>query len=214
MTTDDFLYCQTPGSWVAAVNDNLDILLIDHANCEKKAASTALNLMYRYVDKPEMLLQLSKLAREELRHFEQVVSLLNARGIEYANVSSARYAGELRKGVRTHEPARLVDMMVVSAIVEARSCERFERVIPVLDNELADFYSSLLKSEARHFRIYLEFAEQYAERAADTRAIDLDARIAFFLAEDQRLVESLDPDFRFHSGVPEVTMVGESAAVG
>jgi tRNA-(ms[2]io[6]A)-hydroxylase len=214
MTTDDFLYCQTPGSWVAAVNDNLDILLIDHANCEKKAASTALNLMYRYVDKPEMLLQLSKLAREELRHFEQVVSLLNARGIEYANVSSARYAGELRKGVRTHEPARLVDMMVVSAIVEARSCERFERVIPVLDNELADFYSSLLKSEARHFKIYLEFAEQYAERAADTRAIDLDARIAFFLAEDQRLVESLDPDFRFHSGVPEVTMVGESAAVG
>jgi tRNA-(ms[2]io[6]A)-hydroxylase len=214
MTTDDFLYCQTPGSWVAAVNDNLDILLIDHANCEKKAASTALNLMYRYVDKPEMLLQLSKLAREELRHFEQVVSLLNARGIEYANVSSARYAGELRKGVRSHEPARLVDMMVVSAIVEARSCERFERVIPVLDNELADFYSSLLKSEARHFKIYLEFAEQYAERAADTRAIDLDARIAFFLAEDQRLVESLDPDFRFHSGVPEVTMVGESAAVG
>jgi tRNA-(ms[2]io[6]A)-hydroxylase len=213
MTIDDFLYCQTPGSWVAAVNDNLDILLIDHANCEKKAASTALNLMYRYVDKPEMLLQLSKLAREELRHFEQVVGLLNARGIEYANVSSARYAGEMRKGVRTHEPARLVDMMVVSAIVEARSCERFERVIPVLDNELADFYGSLLKSEARHFSIYLEYAEQYAERATDTRAIDLDARIAFFLAEDQRLVESPDPDFRFHSGVPEATMVGGSAAV-
>jgi len=213
MTIDDFLYCQTPGSWVAAVNDNLDILLIDHANCEKKAASTALNLMYRYVDKPEMLLQLSKLAREELRHFEQVVGLLNARGIEYANVSSARYAGEMRKGVRTHEPARLVDMMVVSAIVEARSCERFERVIPVLDNELADFYGSLLKSEARHFSIYLEYAEQYAERATDTRAIDLDARIAFFLAEDQRLVESPDPDFRFHSGVPEATMVGGLAAV-
>ncbi|MFT4720957.1 MAG: tRNA-(ms[2]io[6]A)-hydroxylase [Candidatus Azotimanducaceae bacterium] len=214
MTIDDFLYCQTPHGWVAAVNDNLDILLIDHANCEKKAASTALNLMYRYVDKPEMLLQLSKLAREELRHFEQVVGLLNARGIEYANVSSARYAGEMRKGVRTHEPARLVDMMVVSAIVEARSCERFERVIPVLDNELADFYGSLLKSEARHFGIYLEFAEQYAERAADTRAIDLDARIAFFLAEDQRLVESSDPDFRFHSGVPEASMVGDSGAVG
>jgi tRNA-(ms[2]io[6]A)-hydroxylase len=145
MTIDDFLLCQTPQSWVAAVIDNVDILLIDHANCEKKAASTALNLMYRYVDKPEMLLQLSKLAREELRHFEQVVGLLNARSIEYVNVSSARYAGELRKGVRTHEPARLVDMMVVSAIVEARSCERFERVIPVLDSQLADFYGSSLR---------------------------------------------------------------------
>lgn len=215
MTIDDFLLCQTPPDWVAAVNDNLDILLIDHANCEKKAASTALNLMYRYVDKPEMLLQLSKLAREELRHFEQVVGLLNARGIDYANVSSARYAGEMRKGVRTHEPARLVDMMVVSAIVEARSCERFERVIPVLDSQLADFYGSLLKSEARHFKIYLDFAEEYAASAANTPAIDLDARIAFFLAEDQRLVESPDPDFRFHSGVPEASiMSGSLAAVG
>ncbi|MFT4633543.1 MAG: tRNA-(ms[2]io[6]A)-hydroxylase [Candidatus Pseudothioglobus sp.] len=212
MTIDDFLYCQTPQSWVAAVNDNLDVLLIDHANCEKKAASTALNLMYRYVDKPEMLLQFSKLAREELRHFEQVVGLLNARGIEYSNVSSARYAGELRKGVRTHEPARLVDMMVVSAIVEARSCERFERVIPVLDNQLADFYGSLLKSEARHFKIYLDFAEEYAEGAAETGAIDLDARIAFFLAEDQRLVESPDADFRFHSGVPEASLASSSLA--
>ena len=212
MTIDDFLYCQTPQSWVAAVDDNLDVLLIDHANCEKKAASTALNLMYRYVDKPEMLLQFSKLAREELRHFEQVVGLLNARGIEYSNVSSARYAGELRKGVRTHEPARLVDMMVVSAIVEARSCERFERVIPVLDNQLADFYGSLLKSEARHFKIYLDFAEEYAEGAAETGAIDLDARIAFFLAEDQRLVESPDADFRFHSGVPEASLASSSLA--
>jgi tRNA-(ms[2]io[6]A)-hydroxylase len=212
MTIDDFLLCQTPQSWVAAVIDNVDILLIDHANCEKKAASTALNLMYRYVDKPEMLLQLSKLAREELRHFEQVVGLLNARSIEYVNVSSARYAGELRKGVRTHEPARLVDMMVVSAIVEARSCERFERVIPVLDSQLADFYGSLLKSEARHFKIYLDFAEEYAARAADTRAIDLEARIAFFLAEDQRLVESPDPDFRFHSGVPEAEIIAGSLA--
>jgi len=208
MTIDDFLYCQTPLGWVDAVNDNLDILLIDHANCEKKAASTALNLMYRYGDKPDMLLQLSKLAREELRHFEQVVGLLNVRGIEYVNVSSARYAGELRKGVRTHEPARLVDMMVVSAIVEARSGERFERVIPVLDNQLADFYGSLLKSEARHFKIYLDFAEQYTASAANPLAIDLEARIAFFLAEDQRLVESPDPDFRFHSGVPAVEAVG------
>jgi tRNA-(ms[2]io[6]A)-hydroxylase len=138
--------------------------------------------------------------------------LLNARGIEYSNVSSARYAGELRKGVRTHEPARLVDMMVVSAIVEARSCERFERVIPVLDNQLADFYGSLLKSEARHFKIYLDFAEEYAEGAAETGAIDLDARIAFFLAEDQRLVESPDADFRFHSGVPEASLASSSLA--
>ena len=202
MTIDDFLYCKTPASWVAAVNTNLDILLIDHANCEKKAASTAMNLMYRYIDKPEMLMRLSKLAREELRHFEQVVSLLNARNIPYANVPSARYAGELRKGVRTYEPARLIDILVVGAVVEARSCERFNAMIPVLDDELAAFYTSLLKSEARHFMIYLDFAKRYYQQYEAQMKEPLEDRIAFFLSEDQRLIESEDHEFRFHSGLP------------
>ena len=195
---NEFLYCSTPQAWIDAVVADLPTLLIDHANCEKKAASTALNLIFRYVDKPELSMKLSKLAREELRHFEQVLTLLQKRNIEFEHVSASRYAAELRKGVRTSEPQRLVDMMIVSAIVEARSCERFEAVIPVLDEELAQFYTSLLKSEARHFQVYLNFAKKYSPE-------DIQPRVDFFLARDRELVESEDTEFRFHSGSPVKT---------
>ena len=195
---NDFLYCRTPQAWIDAVAADLPTLLIDHANCEKKAASTALNLIFRYVDKPELSMKLSKLAREELRHFEQVLTLLQKRNIDFEHVSASRYAAELRKGVRTSEPHRLVDMMIVSAIVEARSCERFEAVIPVLDEELAQFYTSLLKSEARHFQVYLNFAKKYSPE-------DIQPRVDFFLARDRELVESEDTEFRFHSGSPVKT---------
>lgn len=195
MDINDFLLCKTPDPWVEAAPVNLPILLMDHANCEKKAASTALNLMYRYVEYPELLQQLSRLAREELRHFEQVLDVMADRGIEYEQISSARYAGELRKEVRTFEPARLIDILIVSAIVEARSCERFERLVHVLDQELADFYGSLLKSEARHFKVYLGFAETLAEGS-------IDDRVEWFLAKDRELIESQDQEFRFHSGCP------------
>lgn len=197
MNVNTFLRCQTPDSWLEKAVSELPILLIDHANCEKKAASTALNLMYRHVDQTEMILRLSKLAREELRHFEQVVAILKERNISYAQISSARYAGELRKSVRSHEPARLIDILIVSAIVEARSCERFSRLIDVLDEELAEFYASLLKSEARHFKVYLQLAEQISEGA------DIQDRIDHFLAEDERLITSPDSEFRFHSGSPQ-----------
>ena len=196
MNVNSFLKCETPDAWLTAATSNLDILLIDHANCEKKAASTALNLMYRHVDLTDMILQMSKLAREELRHFEQVVAILKERNITYAQISSSRYAGELRKTVRTHEPARLIDVLIVSAIVEARSCERFGRLIDVLDDELAEFYASLLKSEARHFRVYLDLAEQMSEGAS------IQDRVDHFLSIDEMLVTSEDPEFRFHSGVP------------
>ncbi|MFN3238837.1 MAG: tRNA-(ms[2]io[6]A)-hydroxylase [Pseudomonadales bacterium] len=195
MDINDFLLCKTPDAWIQAAQGNLPVLLMDHANCEKKAASTALNLMYRYVEYPDFLQQLSRLAREELRHFEQVLDVMSGRGIKYEQISSARYAGELRAGVRTHDPARLIDILIVSAIVEARSCERFARLVNVLDQELADFYGSLLKSEARHFRVYLDFAEQFSEDS-------IDDRVEFFLQKDKQLIESADPEFRFHSGSP------------
>ena len=196
MNMNNFLFCSTPASWLEAATQNIPILLIDHANCEKKAASTALNLMYRYVDRPELLLQLSKLAREELRHFEQVVTLIKKKNLDYNQLSSSRYAGELRKSVRTYEPARLLDMLIVSAIVEARSCERFASLAPHLENELSRFYTELLKSEERHFRIYLDLAELISG------GVSLEDRVQFFLEEDRRLVQTDDPNFRFHSGVP------------
>lgn len=196
MEIKEFLYCETPARWRAAVPDQLPVLLMDHANCEKKAASTALNLMYRYVEHPALLMQLSKLAREELRHFEQVLAIMTQRGIAYRQVSSARYAGELRALVRHGEPGRLIDLLIVSAIVEARSCERFSALIGVVDEELSEFYASLLKSESRHFRVYLDFAMALAEGAP------LDDRIALFLEKDRELIESPDDSFRFHSGIP------------
>ncbi|MFT7092104.1 MAG: tRNA-(ms[2]io[6]A)-hydroxylase [Candidatus Azotimanducaceae bacterium] len=195
MDINAFLLCKTPDAWLEAAVEQLPTLLIDHANCEKKAASTALNLMYRYVLHPELLQQLSRLAREELRHFEQVLEILQARDIQYEQISSARYAGEMRKSVRTHEPARLIDMLVVSAIVEARSCERFSRLVDVLDDELASFYGSLLKSEARHFKVYLDFAKKFAETS-------IEDRVQHFLELDRELISTPDPDFRFHSGCP------------
>jgi len=195
MNVNRFLKCETPQSWLDQVDSLLPTLLIDHANCEKKAASTALNLMYRYADKPDMMQRLSKLAREELRHFEQVLSIMRKRDIEYEHISASRYAGGLRDGVRKQEPGRLLDILLVSTIIEARSCERFEKLVPVLDNELADFYASLLKSEARHASLYWDLAQEYAVES-------IDERLDFLMDTECQLIASDDDDFRFHSGVP------------
>ncbi|WP_339615042.1 tRNA-(ms[2]io[6]A)-hydroxylase [uncultured Gilvimarinus sp.] len=191
---NDFLLCETPDSWIAGALANPDLLLLDHANCEKKAASTALNLMYRYVDDFELLNKMSRLAREELRHFEQVIAIMQSRGIAYEQISAARYAAELRKPVRTHEPARLVDTLIVGAIIEARSCERFAKLAPHLDEELQKFYLSLLKSEARHFKDYLKLAQKAAEGDS------INDRVELFLTREKRLVQEVDAEFRFHSG--------------
>ena len=192
-----FLLCATPQAWVDWALANPDILLVDHANCEKKAASTALNLMYRYVGHHRLLTRLSRLAREELRHFEQVIALMKARGVDYPQLSAARYAGQLRQGVRSHEPARLIDTLLVGAIIEARSCERFAALVPVLDEELAAFYASLLKSDSRHFMDYLKLAEELGSREEVAR------RLPVLLQAERELIESTDTEFRFHSGIPE-----------
>ena len=192
----DFLYCRSPEPWVEWALANPELLLIDHANCEKKAASTALNLMYRYVGHHALLNNLSRLAREELRHFEQVIALMKSRDVAYPQLSAARYAGELRQLVRTHEPARLVDTLLVGAIIEARSCERFAALVPVLDDELAEFYASLLKSESRHFTDYLKLAADLGSNE------EVAERLPVFLHREQELIESADVEFRFHSGVP------------
>jgi tRNA-(ms[2]io[6]A)-hydroxylase len=190
-----FLHCPTPDAWLAEALRQPALLLIDHANCEKKAASTALNLMYRYVDRFDLLNRMSRLAREELRHFEQVLAIMEKRGIAYRQISASGYAGGLRGLVRHQEPEKLVDTLIVGAFIEARSCERFARLAPLLDPELGQFYSSLLKSEGRHYRDYLSLARDAADGDISARLVDIGAREA-------RLVLQPDPDFRFHSGVP------------
>lgn len=189
----DFLPCPTPRQWLENALANQDLMLIDHAHCEKKAASTALSLMYRYVGNSELLNRMSRLAREELRHFEQVLAIMNKRGVEYCHLTPARYAAGLRKEVRSDDPGRLVDVLIVGAIIEARSCERFAALAPLLDDKLEDFYASLLKSEARHYQDYLKLAVQ-------ANGAPVDERVGEFLAIERELIETPDSEFRFHSG--------------
>jgi tRNA-(ms[2]io[6]A)-hydroxylase len=191
---ENFLPCKTPQRWLENAVDNLDLLLIDHANCEKKAASTALNLLYRYVDNFDLLNKMSRLAREEMRHFEQVIAIMKRRNIPYQQISASRYATKLRELVRPDDPHRLLDILIVGAIIEARSCERFARLAPCLDPELESFYLSLLKSEGRHYRDYLNLAEDIA------RQEEVEQRLRLFLEAEQPLIECADKEFRFHSG--------------
>lgn len=194
-TIKQFLHCETPDAWISSALENQALLLLDHANCEKKAASTAINLMFRYVGDFDMMHKMSRLAREELRHYEQVMDLMMARNIPYEQITPGRYAGELRKLARTHEPARYIDTLIIGAIIEARSCERFAKLAPYLDAELQKFYLSLLKSESRHYQDYLALARGAAEGK------DISARVEDFLILEKTLIEGSDSEFRFHSGV-------------
>lgn len=193
----DFLGCKTPQAWLDQAVQHMDLLLIDHAHCEKKAASTALNLMFRYVDKKELLFKLSQLAREELLHFEQVIEFCDKRDVQYDHLSPSRYAQGMRKHIRTFEPAKLIDTLIVGAFIEARSCERFEALAPYVDDELSRYYQFLLKSESRHFTDYLELAELYNDEDV---CGSLQERVEFFRETEKELIERSDNEVRFHSG--------------
>ena len=193
---EEFLLCRTPNAWIAQALQHPEILLIDHANCEKKAASTALNLMYRYVSNIELLNKMSRLAREELRHFEQVLAIMQRRKIPYRQISASRYAAELRKHVRPMDPEKLVDTLIVGAIIEARSCERFRVLSGYLPDEVRALYEQLERSEARHFEIYLQFAEREYDPG------EIAERLALISAREAELATAPDATLRFHSGPP------------
>ncbi len=198
----DFLRVDSPDEWFQAAPNHLPELLMDHANCEKKAASTALSMMYRYVQFPDLLKKMSSLAREELRHFEQVLELMAEQGVVYEQINSARYAQGLHQLVSKNEPRRLVDLLICGAVVEARSCERFAGLASVLPEDIGALYGSLLNSEARHFQDYLQMARRANEQAGGYE--DFAARVEEFLVVDAQLVTSDDDQFRFHSGKPAV----------
>jgi len=277
-----FLPCPTPEAWLDAAHQQLPLLLIDHANCEKKAATSTVThgfrynqraadrsdvrracagragplssnrnaaagrsaarpegaprrrqagvaaldkgwaiactlrlvlappggsgggeihgsryyLLPRYRDDLGQQCRLARLAREELLHFEQVLGLMQRRGIAYRRLSASRYAPRLHAAIRRDEPDRLIDTLIVGAIIEARSCERFARLAPLLDDELQAFYLGLLKAEARHYRDYLALAA----RAAGGQPID--ERIGQLLDLEHELIETPDGELRFHSGPP------------
>lgn len=193
-----FLAEPTPEGWVVEALKRLPALLQDHANCELKAASTALAFIYRYPERTRLAQRMSRLAREELRHFEQSRQLMHELDMSFERLSASRYAASLRKAVRPEEPERLLDMLVVAALIEARSCERFAVLVPRLPERIARFYGGLLASEARHFEVYLELARR--ECGLDRAVVD--ERVNALRAVEADLVTSADPQFRFHSGVP------------
>jgi tRNA-(ms[2]io[6]A)-hydroxylase len=194
----EFLDTPTPDAWVSEACGRIEDLLLDHANCELKAASTALGFLYRYPDRTIFAQRMSRIAREELRHFEQVRSIMQDMNIPFERLSASRYAGGLRAAVRGDEPYKLLDMLLVGALIEARSCERFARIAPELPAALGKFYKGLLSSEARHFEHYIAFAR--TECGVDEAEIV--ARLEELKKIESELIAELDPQFRFHSGVP------------
>lgn len=192
------LLTATPAAWVQQACAETDILLIDHANCEKKAASTALALMFAYAEDLELTDKMSRLAREELRHYEQVAKLMRSLKVVPQRLSPGRYAERLRRLVARSEPQREIDLMICGALIEARSCERFAALSEVIAPPLSDLFAGLHNAEARHHRVYLNLAE----RAAARSGLPLQPRIDAFAALEAELVVGQDPLFRFHSGPP------------
>ena len=198
-----FLGCETPKAWLDEALQNLEILMQDHANCEKKAASTAMNLMFRYSFFVDLQVKLAQLVREEMLHYEQVLEFMNKRGQQWIGLSAGRYAGGLRKEIRTYEPEALIDVLVIGAFVEARSCERFYALAPLVDDELGRYYRYLLKSESRHVEDYLALALDVAKTAKlKNPQEDIQSRIKHIREVEKNLILSPDEMFRFHSGVP------------
>ncbi len=193
-----FFDTPTPAAWVDEACKRIPELLLDHANCELKAASTALGFIYRYPDRTALSQRMSRLAREELRHFEQARKLMDEMAVPFRRLSASRYAGQLRQAVRREEPGHLLDMLLVGALIEARSCERFAALVPHLPEKLAKFYAGLLTSEARHFEHYLAFAQDEVSVSED----EFDERLDELKTLEARLISEPDDQFRFHSGSP------------
>ncbi|MGB6309572.1 MAG: tRNA isopentenyl-2-thiomethyl-A-37 hydroxylase MiaE [Steroidobacteraceae bacterium] len=188
----------TPAAWVARACESPDVLMIDHANCEKKAASTAVSLMFAYAEDLELADKMSRLAREELRHYEQVAKLIRGMGVAPLRLSPGRYAMRLRRLVAKAEPHREVDLMICGAFIEARSCERFAALAGAIGAPLRDLFQGLHNAEARHHRVYLDLARRAAKRAG----VELQARIEAFASLEAQLITAPDAEFRFHSGPP------------
>ena len=199
MQRGDFLQAATPRAWAEAAVRQWQLLLVDHANCEKKAASTALALMFAYPEDRGLGLAMARLAREELRHFEQVQKLMQQLAVPMTRLAPGRYAGALRAQLATSEPQRKRDLLLAGALIEARSCERFEVLAPLLPEPLAGFYAGLAESERRHAMLYVELAQA---AATGLESGVLRTRLDELAGVEARLVLDPDPELRFHSGPP------------
>lgn len=189
-----FLKQPTLNEWVEQALSHLDTILLDHSHCERKAAGVALNLMFRYPSNTQLVRQLTAIAVEELQHFEQVNQILEQRGIPLAPLSAPPYAAGLKAAIRRQEPERLLDSLLVSALIEARSHERLGLLGDYCpDPELAKFYRGLMASEARHYGIYWVLATTYFERSP------VNQRLEELSTVESDLLGTLHPEPRIHS---------------
>ncbi len=186
----------TDPRWVERAVAHMDTVLVDHAHCERKAAATALALLSRYPDREALLEPLSRLAREEMEHFERVLAVLRRRGVRFGGLPASPYASRLHAAVRKGEPGRLLDLLLCAAIIEARSCERMKLLAGRLeDPELRDLYESLLESEARHHASYVDLARRL--RLAPEPA--LRERLRELGEHEARVLAEAPPVPRFHN---------------
>jgi tRNA-(ms[2]io[6]A)-hydroxylase len=167
------LHSASPARWLLQASTNLDELLIDHAHCEKKAAGVAMNLLFAYVEDAELCRAMTEIVQEELSHFHLVLDLLQRRGISFRRLRPSTYGDRLHALVNKQEPQRAVDRLLVAALIEARSCERFAMLRDHLpDAELSTFYGSLFESEARHHSTYVRLAKSFAPEETVRRRLD------------------------------------------
>jgi tRNA-(ms[2]io[6]A)-hydroxylase len=198
-TAETILLSPTPAAWVDHAVAHWQELLVDHANCEKKAASTALALMFAYPEDRKLAAALSRLAREELRHFEQVQRMMETLDVPYVRQKPGRYGAGLRATMRTADPGRKLDLLLIGALIEARSAERFRLLAPRLQAPLADFYATLERSEARHFELYLNLAHTFDTSSGKAES---ERRLKSIAEREAELATAPDEAFRFHSGSP------------
>lgn len=159
------LQSESAQRWLAQVDTHLDEILIDHAHCERKAASVALSLMNAYTEDRALCTEMTRIVVEELEHFQMVLELLDARGIRFRRLPPGPYGRRLNSLIRVQEPHRGIDRLLVAGLIEARSCERFDLLRRHLDDPvLVDFYGGLFESEARHHTTYVRLAENFAPR--------------------------------------------------
>lgn len=191
------LQSKTPAAWGAQMIAHIDEVLLDHAHLEKKAASTALTLMFRYPQHLFLQRPLSALAREELEHFERVLDHLEARAVSFGPLKPAPYAGRLLKIVRAPEPERLLDTLICCALIEARSCERMGLLAGALpEGSLRDLYQELYVTEAGHHVLYLNLARQLV--AAPVVA----ERLAQIAAHEAEVLREAPAIARMHANAP------------
>ena len=188
------LHSNTSQRWLAQVDDNLEEILVDHAHCEKKAAGTAMNLLFAYVEFEELSREMVEIVNEELEHFTMVLDLLSSRGIKFRKIIPGSYGRKLHNLIRKGEPERAIDRFSIAGLIEARSCERFGLLRQhVKDKERAAFYGGLFESEARHHSTYLRLARLFADDATVL------ARLDKLAAAEAAIVKKGDPLPRMHS---------------